>query len=117
MNDFSDFLRRGSVWGVGLLLAALGAVFAFSLFLAVLLVAAFGIIGALLSGRKPAPLVLWSRWREMRTRSPFAATRERAGFARSAGAARERAAEAVVDVEAREVMHDDTARDRQPNSR
>lgn len=104
MEEMIGFLRRALAWSIGLLLVAAGAVFAFSVFLALLLVAAFGVMGALLGGRRPAPLVFWSRWREMRARNPFAAAAAaRESFARS-GAPRAHAERAeVVDVEAREL--------------
>lgn len=98
MNEISDLLRRALAWSIALLLMLAGAVFAVSLFLALLLLAVFGFVGALLSGRKPAPLVLWSRWRAMRSRSPFFAA-GRGGVARSGAAG----TSDVVDVEAREV--------------
>ncbi|MEO8249087.1 MAG: hypothetical protein ABI589_06925 [Burkholderiales bacterium] len=119
MNTVSDFFRTAIAAAVGLMLMLAGTVFAASLFLAVLLVVAFNSVAALLTGRKPAPLVLWERWRDIRSRSSFGAGTGRFGTARH-GSARAKPAE-VVDVEVREVEEspkaDDSSPRREPNDR
>ena len=105
MNHFPTFLRTLGAAAIGLGLMVVGGVFAASVFVAVLLVIAFGVLGALLTGRKPEAFELWSRWRAMRDGSRFGAV-----FNRHAGAtasARSRSASTrsadAQDVEARDL--------------
>ena len=105
MNHIPTFLRTLGAAAIGLALMVVGGVFAASVFIAVLLVVAFGVLGALLTGRKPEAFELWSRWRAMRDGSRFGAVFNRhAGAAAAArpGAARARSAD-VQDVEARDL--------------
>ncbi len=102
MNDIPHFLRMAGAAVIGLSLMILGGVFAVSLFVAVLLVVSFGVLGALLSGRKPEAFELWSRWRAMRDNSRFSAVFNRAKTADRTESGHARPAD-VVDVEARDL--------------
>lgn len=112
MKSISDFFRTAIAAAVGLMLMLAGTVFAASLFLALLLVVAFNSVAALLSGRKPAPFVLWERWRDIRSRGPFGAGAGRFSTGRS-GSANAKPAE-VVDVEVREIEESPKAADLSP---
>ncbi len=103
MNQIPIFLRTLGAAAIGLGLLVIGGVVAASLFVAMLLVVAFGVVGALLTGRKPQAFELWSRWRAMRDGNRFGAvfTRRREDAVR-AGSPRGQAAD-VVDVEARDL--------------
>ena len=102
MNDIPNFLRLAGAALIGLTLMILGGVFAVSLFVAVLFVVSFGVLSALLSGRKPEAFELWSRWRAMRDNSRFGAVFNRRQSADRATAGRARPAD-VVDVDARDL--------------
>ena len=102
MNQIPVFLRAFGAAAIGLALMVVGGVFAASLFIAVLLVVAFGVVGALLSGRKPEAFELWSRWRAMRDGSRFGAVFNRPSGAARSSETRTRTAD-VVDVEARDL--------------
>lgn len=80
-----------------LVLWAAGAVFALSLLVAALVAVVVLMLRALLTGRKPEPVVVWRRWRSAAKTTRFGA--------RGAAADAE-----VVDVPAREV-HPHTPRD------
>ena len=102
MNDIPNFLRMVGAAALGLTLMVVGGVVAASLFVAVLLAVAFGVLGALLSGRRPQAFELWSRWRALRASSRFGAVFNRGTGATRAAAAHRRPAD-VVDVEARDL--------------
>ncbi len=104
MNQIPVFLRTLGAAAIGLGLLVVGGVFAASVFVAVVLVIAFGVLAALLTGRKPEAFELWSRWRAMRDGSRFGAVFNRSG---APAAVRPKGARApttdVVDVESRDL--------------
>lgn len=97
MNALADLMGR---FGRAVLRLALGlaaAVFLLSLLLASLLVVLGVSLWSLVTGRKPAPVVLFTRMREQ-------SRRYSQGVWRPAGAPPARRPADVVDVEAREVQ-------------
>lgn len=103
MNQIPIFLRMLGGAAIGLGLLVVGGVVAASLFVAMLLIVAFGVVGALLTGRKPQAFELWSRWRAMRDGNRFGAVfSRRRDEAVRAGSSRGQTAD-VVDVEARDL--------------
>lgn len=94
MNAFADLLGRLGRTVLRLALALAAAVFLLSLLLASLLVVLGVSLWSLITGRKPAPAVLFARMRERSQRYAQGAWR---------GEARQAARGDVVDVEAREI--------------
>ncbi len=97
MNAFADLLGRVTGFALRLALGLAAAVFLLSLLLASVLAVAGMSLWALITGRRPAPLVVFGRLRE-RSRQ-YSQGVWRAGPAASGPASRGE----VVDVEAREV--------------
>jgi hypothetical protein len=64
MNLIVDLPRRLFGWVFRVLLLAAAAVFTLSLLLAAVVMLLFSVLGALLTGRKPAPVMVWQRYRE-----------------------------------------------------
>lgn len=101
MNAFADLLGRVAGLVLRLALGLAAAVFLISLLLASVLAVAGMSLWALITGRRPAPLVVFGRLRE-RSRQ-YSQGVWRSGPASPQGAA---ARGEVVDVEAREVDED-----------
>ncbi|HMN92124.1 MAG TPA: hypothetical protein PKC60_02735 [Hydrogenophaga sp.] len=99
----------GRLWRglFGLLMALAGLVFLVSLMLAGLIAVALLSLWALLTGRKPAPVVVFQRFRQASTRFG------QAGWPGSGG----RAAGDVVDVQAHEVPEEGLPRVTSPDHR
>ena len=97
---FSQFLR----FVLKLVLLVLGLVFAVSLIVAALLVVVLNLVKALLTGRKPAPAMVFGRFQRFSPKGmwPGSANRE--------GAKKTSAAGEVVDVEVREISDVKTGR-------
>lgn len=68
MNAFFDLTRPLFRLVLRALLLFAGAVFALSLLLAAVVMLAFSLLGALLTGRKAAPVVFWQQFRDLRAR-------------------------------------------------
>ena len=66
MNAFFDLTRPLFRLVLRVLLLFAGAVFALSLLLAAVVMLAFSLLGALLTGRKAAPVVFWQQFRDLR---------------------------------------------------
>jgi hypothetical protein len=64
MSLISDFIGRIASFALRLVFGLAAAVFALSLLFAGLLAVAFMLLRALLTGRKPAPVMVWQRYRE-----------------------------------------------------
>jgi hypothetical protein len=99
MTVFSDALGRllRGVLRLGLALAA--AVFVLSL-IAASLIAVLGVsLWSLVTGRKPAPVVVFQRMREAQRRYAAGAFRPSSGASRAPGASAD-----IVDVQATEVV-------------
>ncbi len=97
MNAFADLLGRLGRTVLRLALALAAAVFLLSLLLASLLVVLGVSLWSLITGRKPAPAVLFARMRERSQHYTRGAWRGHAPAARPAARAD------VVDIEAREI--------------
>lgn len=101
MNGFSDFLGR-VVSGIFKLVFGLAlAIFVLSLLLAVLAVVLVTSLWALLTGRKPAPVVMFNHFRQTSQRYTGGVWPGRAGAGHPTGRGAERGD--VVDVQAHEV--------------
>ena len=90
-----NFINRLIRLTVKVVLAAFGLVFAVSLLLAALLVVSFSLLMSLFTGKKPAPLMMFSRFRQYAPGGIWP------------GTARAQNPSDVVDVEVREVQPDD----------
>jgi len=101
MNGFTDFLGRVFSGIIKLVFGLALAVFVLSLLLAVLAVVLVASLWALVTGRKPAPVVMFNHFRQASQRYAGGAWPGRAGAANptSRGAGRGD----VVDVQAHEV--------------
>jgi hypothetical protein len=98
MSLISDFIGRAISLLLRLALALAAAVVAISLLLAGMVAVVFMLLRALLTGRKPAPVMVWQRYRQA------SASRWTQRAASEGGHGRPRAAVAdVVDVEARDI--------------
>jgi len=64
MSLITDFVGRIVALALRLVFGLAAAVFALSLLLAGLLAVVFMLLRALLTGRKPAPVMVWQRYRE-----------------------------------------------------
>lgn len=106
MNAFADLLGRLGRTVLRLALGLAAAVFLLSLLLASLLVVLGVSVWSLVTGRKPAPAVLFARMRE---RSQHYA---RGNWRGPVQGGRPATRGDVVDIEAREI--DDASRSRQP---
>lgn len=95
MNGFTDFLGRVLRGLLRLALVAAATVFVLSFLLAALFVVLLVSLWSLITGRKPAPVVMFSRMREQSQRYTQGVWPGRTGAARTAAE--------VVDVEATEV--------------
>lgn len=91
---FSRILR----FVLKLLLGLFAAIFAASLLLAALLVLALSLLKSLITGRKPAPAMVFGRFQRFSPQGKWPGGPRRAGSATPAGE--------VVDVEVREVRED-----------
>ncbi|MBX3608814.1 MAG: hypothetical protein KF871_02865 [Hydrogenophaga sp.] len=101
MDAIADFLGQLGRTVLRLALALAAAVFLMSLLVASLVVVAGVSLWSLVTGRKPAPMVLFGRMRERSRQASQGVWRGQAGTARQAD---------VVDVEAREVDDDRSGR-------
>ncbi|MDO9480064.1 MAG: hypothetical protein U1E02_45045 [Hydrogenophaga sp.] len=101
MNGFTDFLGRVVSGIIKLVFGLAVAIFVLSLLLAVLVVVLVSSLWALLSGRKPAPVVMFQHFRQASQRYTGGVWSGRTGAGRTAG----RGAKPgdVVDVQAHEV--------------
>lgn len=97
MSLISDFAGRAIALLLRLVLALAAAVFAISLLLAGLVAVVFMLLRALLTGRKPAPVMVWQRYRQA---SASRWTRRSSAEGRDGPRA---AVADVVDVEARDI--------------
>ena len=97
MNGITDFLARLLRGVLKLLLVAAALVFVFSFLLAALFIVLVVSLWSLITGRKPAPVVMFSRMREQSQRYTQGVWPGRSAPGGS------RAAADVVDVEATEV--------------
>lgn len=98
MNSFTDLLSRAVRGVLGLLLGLSLAVLALSLLLAALVVVLGMTLWALVTGRKPAPVMVFQRFREASQRYTGGAWASRAGTPASSVRDLD-----VVDVQAHEV--------------
>jgi hypothetical protein len=64
MSLITDFVGRIVALALRLVFGLAAAVFALSLLFAGLLAVVFMVLRALLTGRKPAPVMVWQRYRE-----------------------------------------------------
>ena len=87
-----NFIRRLARWSVKLLWVAFGLVFAVSLLLAALLVVFVSLLVSLVTGKKPAPLKMFSSFREYAPGGIWP------------GTAKAQNTSDVVDVEVREIQ-------------
>ncbi len=101
MSLIADFIGRVASALLRLAFALAAAVFAVSLLLAGLVAVVFMLLRAVLTGRKPAPVVVWQRYRAASKASADRWT-HRAGASAARSGARSAPAE-VVDVQARDV--------------
>ena len=95
-----DFLSRVVGFFLKLMLGIFAAVFVVSLLLAALVVAVLSLITALLTGKKPAPTVVFSRFQKYSPGGMWPGARPRDSNAKVPGA------KDVVDVEVREIRRD-----------
>lgn len=86
-----NFISRLIRFVIKLVLAAFGLVFAVSLLLAALIVVVVGLLKSLITGKKPAPVMVFSRFQKFAPGSMWP------------GAAKAQNTNDVVDVEVREV--------------
>lgn len=105
MNGFTDFLGRVISAIIKLVFGLALAIFVLSLLLAVLVVVLASSLWALLTGRKPAPVVMFQHFRQASQRYTDGVWLGRPGAGRAAGrgAAPGDVAGDVVDVQAHEV--------------
>jgi hypothetical protein len=97
MSFLADLPRRLIGLAFRLLLLAAAAIFTLSLLFAAVVVLIFSVLRALLTGRKPAPAMVWGRFRDFRAQSAWPGQ----GPGRHAQGGQ--APAEVVDVQAREV--------------
>jgi len=97
-----DLVGRAASMLLRLMLTLAVVVFTVSLLLAVALLVLFGLLWSLLTGRKPAPLALWQRYREAAPRPRWT----RPTGTRGAAVRPARVLADVVDVQARDVTPD-----------
>ncbi|MFN3495942.1 MAG: hypothetical protein ACK40L_15685 [Hydrogenophaga sp.] len=98
MNSFTDFLGRAVSATIKLVFGLALAFFVMSLLLAVLVVVLVASLWALLTGRKPAPVVMFNHFRQTSQRYAGGVWPGRAGAGQPAGRGDGR--DDVVDVQA-----------------
>ena len=96
-NFVSGFFR----FALKLVLAALGLVFVVSLLAAALIVLAFSLLKSLITGKKTAPAMVFSRFQKFSPDGMWPGAPPREGY--DSGAGKPGAASDVVDVEVREI--------------
>lgn len=92
----SDIVNQIFRFILKLVLSLFGAVFALSLLLVTLVVLALSVLKSLVTGRKPAPAMLFEQFQQFRSQAAWPAHRPRESAAGSH-------AGHVVDVEVREI--------------
>ncbi|MEZ5705057.1 MAG: hypothetical protein R3E56_06930 [Burkholderiaceae bacterium] len=100
MNDLSAFLNRVFAGLLKLVLLVAASIFVVSFLIAALVVVAAVSLWSLITGRKPAPMVMFGRMREQSQRY------SQGMQGRWTGAGRQAPAGDVVDVQATEVVDD-----------